>query len=140
MARTEQQYMVCGTKSGGCGHVGLSHTWTPNGDMRMCPQCFQDYAFAVDLGNVDRLKEFGMDPEPVREMLEKERDAAEADDLMTNATDDDEALFHLVHRDNPEDLPRRLLPGEPGFIDQLREHMDQHHDQLYDHEVGLERD
>lgn len=45
----------------------------------MCPVCLQDHAFAVDLENVHRLKEWGMDPEPVRELLKIE-EAKEIDE------------------------------------------------------------
>lgn len=75
-----QLLFVCKNAAGGCGHVGPRTSWTSVGDtLEMCPSCFRDHAFAVDLENVHRLSEWGMDPEPVRKLL-KDEEAKEIDE------------------------------------------------------------
>ena len=72
MSQEAQDLFICGNLSGGCGHVGPRNTWDNafgDGDWQMCPVCHEDHAFPVDLNNVDRLVEWGMDPEPVRGLL-----------------------------------------------------------------------
>ncbi|MEZ4103496.1 MAG: hypothetical protein R3B55_03025 [Candidatus Paceibacterota bacterium] len=76
MSHEPELLFVCKDPSGrGCGHVGPRRTWTNafgDGDFQMCPMCNEDHAFPVDLENVHRLEEWGMDPEPVRKLLKIE--------------------------------------------------------------------
>lgn len=103
-----QLLFVCGNLSGGCGHVGPRNTWDNafgDGNWQMCPMCREDHAFPVDLQNVHRLAEWGMDPEPVRTLL-----------LAEQARGQDGSCYS-----DEDDHPRRPLPGESGFLGYLRD-------------------
>lgn len=85
--QTQLLLFVCTPNTGGCGHVGPRNAWMSNGHMEMCPVCHGDHAFPVDLENVNRLSEFGMDPEPVRKLLkiEQAKEIDEMHDLLDRA-------------------------------------------------------
>jgi hypothetical protein len=100
MEQQAELLFVCTTNTGGCGHVGPRHTWTGNGHMEMCPVCHKDHSFPVDLQNVDRLKEFGMDPEPVRKLLKLE----EAKEI--------EESHDAIDRTHRGSLPAAALRGQ----------------------------
>jgi hypothetical protein len=82
-----QLLFVCKDAAGGCGHVGPRKSWIQLEDtIEMCPVCLRDHAFAVDLENVHRLQEWGMDPEPVRKLLkiEEAKEIDETHDAIDN--------------------------------------------------------
>lgn len=108
MSQQAQDLFVCKDPAGfGCGHVGPRNTWTNafgDGDVQMCPICHKDHAFPVDLENVHRLADWGMDPEPVRALLKIEQ-AKEIDEM-----------HDAIDRTQRGSMPAAALRGARPFI------------------------
>ena len=70
--------LICSTKYGGCGHIGQSEQFSNasgDGDVVLCPQCFEDHTFGLSWEKLHSLTNLDNFAEARKALLDREEGA-----------------------------------------------------------------